>query len=112
MRRRIRPVHHDEHLTIVEHLDELRSRIIVAGGFVAVAFAVCFWQHNRILNLLAQPLHKTLGKQIAHCEGTQGQISCTDNAVRILGHAGQRLIPLVHQAGHGRKWSPAASAAR
>ena len=107
MRRAIRPVHHDEHLTIVEHLDELRSRIIVAGGFIAVAFAVCFWQHNRILNLLAQPLHKTLGKQIAHCEGTQGQISCTDKAVRAVSSAVQQVIPVFHQAGAGL--SPALS---
>jgi len=99
MRRAIRPVHHDEHLTIVEHLDELRSRIIASGAFVAVAFAVCFWQHNRILNLLAQPLHRTLGKQIAHCEGTQGQISCTDKAVRAVSSTVQQLIPVFHQVG-------------
>ena len=99
MRRAIRPVHHDEHLTIVEHLDELRSRIIASCGFVAVAFAVCFWQHNRILNLLAQPLHKTLGKQIANCQGTQGQISCTDKALRAVSSAVQQLIPIFHHVG-------------
>src|SRR5579871_4152128 len=94
----IRPVHHDEHLTVVEHLDELRSRIIVSLAFLAVAFAVVFWQHNRVLHLLAQPLHRTLGKQIAHCEGTQGQIACTDKAVRGVSNVvAHKLIPVVHQ---------------
>src|SRR5579862_799262 len=99
LRRTIRPVRHDDHLTIVEHLDELRSRIIVSLAFLAVVFAVCFWQHNRILNLLAQPLHRTLGKQIAHCEGTQGQISCIDKAVRTVSGAVQELIPVFHGVG-------------
>ena len=87
MRPTIRPVHHDEHLTIVEHLDELRSRIIVSGGFVAVAFAICFWQHNRLLNLLAQPLHKELSKQIAKGNGTQGEIQRAYDATRAIGKA-------------------------
>src|SRR5579862_4010471 len=108
LRRTIRPVRHDDHLTIVEHLDELRSRIIVSLAFLAVVFAVCFWQHNRILNLLAQPLHKTLGKQIAHCEGTQGQIACTDKAVRGVGNVvTHKLLPVLHQLGGGA--SPAIS---
>jgi sec-independent protein translocase protein TatC len=95
----VRPIQHEDHLTVVEHLDELRSRIIVSLAFVALAFGVCFWQHNRILNLLAQPLHKTLRKQIAHCLGTQGQISCTDNALRSISSGVRQLIPVFHQVG-------------
>jgi sec-independent protein translocase protein TatC len=94
----IRPVHHEEHLTVVEHLDELRSRIIVSLAFLAVAFGVVFWQHNRVLHLLAQPLQPTLKKQIAHCEGPQGQIACVDDAVRAVGGVLRGLIPYVHRA--------------
>jgi sec-independent protein translocase protein TatC len=53
---RIRSVRHDEHLTLVEHLDELRIRIIVAIGAFVVAFAVCFWQNHEVLKLLNDPL--------------------------------------------------------
>jgi sec-independent protein translocase protein TatC len=101
MRRAIRPVHHDEHLTIVEHLDELRSRIIVAGGFVTVAFAVCFWQHNRLLDLLAQPLHKELKNQIAKGNGTQGQIGIAYASGRGLGKAFQSFLNVVAVPGSG-----------
>jgi sec-independent protein translocase protein TatC len=109
MRRTIRAVHHDEHLTIVEHLDELRSRLIVSIGFVAVAFAVCFWQHNRLLNLLAQPLHKELRGQIAKGEGTAGQIQTAFTALHGLNKGMQHLITLLHIPSSGV--SPAVRAA-
>jgi sec-independent protein translocase protein TatC len=50
------PVQHDEHLTLVEHLDELRMRIIISLAAFAVAFGLCFWQNHRILDLLDEPL--------------------------------------------------------
>ena len=53
---KLKPVRHDEQLTLVDHLDELRSRIIYALIFLTVAFAVCFWQSDRILDLAANPL--------------------------------------------------------
>jgi len=53
---RIKPVSHDEHLTLVEHLDELRTRIIISLAAFVVAFAFCFWQNHEILKLLNDPL--------------------------------------------------------
>ena len=53
---RLRPVDHDEHLTVVEHLDELRSRIIWIMLAVGVAFTLTFWQNHLILELLNRPL--------------------------------------------------------
>jgi sec-independent protein translocase protein TatC len=53
---RVRPVAHDERLTLVEHLDELRTRIILAIAAFVVAFGLCFWQNHEILDLLNDPL--------------------------------------------------------
>jgi sec-independent protein translocase protein TatC len=53
---RIKPVKHDEHLTLVEHLDELRTRIIISLIAFAVAFGLCFWQNHWILDMLDEPL--------------------------------------------------------
>jgi sec-independent protein translocase protein TatC len=53
---RIHSVSHDEHLTLVEHLDELRTRIIVSIAAFVVAFAACFWQNHEVLKLLNDPL--------------------------------------------------------
>jgi sec-independent protein translocase protein TatC len=46
----------EEEATLVEHLDELRSRILVALAAVAVGTAVAFVFHNSILDWLARPL--------------------------------------------------------
>ena len=48
---RLRPVDFEDRLTLVEHLDELRTRIVISVAAFAVAFAVCFWQNDRILDI-------------------------------------------------------------
>ena len=53
---RLRPVSFEDRLTIVEHLDELRTRIVVSISAFGVAFALCFWQNNRLLDIVNAPL--------------------------------------------------------
>jgi sec-independent protein translocase protein TatC len=53
---RLKPAQFDEHLTLVEHLDELRSRIIVSGAVLLVAVALCFWQNALLLDIANGPL--------------------------------------------------------
>ena len=53
---KLKPVRHDEHLSLVDHLDELRSRIIYALVALVAVFAVCFWQSDVILDIAANPL--------------------------------------------------------
>jgi sec-independent protein translocase protein TatC len=53
---RLRPVRHDEHLTLVEHLDELRTRLILSAVAFVAAFALCAWQNHAILEILNEPL--------------------------------------------------------
>lgn len=55
----LRPIAHEDRLSLVEHLDELRTRIIIClVGFIA-AFAVCFWQNDAILELMDRPLERS-----------------------------------------------------
>jgi sec-independent protein translocase protein TatC len=56
MPKALRPIGHDDRLSIVEHLDELRSRLVVSGIVLAVAFGVCFWQNHALLHLLNRAL--------------------------------------------------------
>jgi sec-independent protein translocase protein TatC len=51
----LRPIGHEDRLSIVDHLDELRSRLIICGAALVVAFGLCFWQNHVILNLLNKP---------------------------------------------------------
>jgi sec-independent protein translocase protein TatC len=53
---RIRPVSHEDRLTLVEHLDELRTRLIVSLVVFLVAWGLCFWQNHLLFDLLNNPL--------------------------------------------------------
>jgi sec-independent protein translocase protein TatC len=53
---RLRAAQFDEHLTLVEHLDELRTRIIVSVAVLVVATGLCFWQNDLLLEIANRPL--------------------------------------------------------
>jgi sec-independent protein translocase protein TatC len=53
---RFRAVSHEDRLTLVEHLDELRTRIVVSLAAFAVALALCFWQNHLLLEVASRPL--------------------------------------------------------
>jgi sec-independent protein translocase protein TatC len=53
-----RPVGHDDRLTLVEHLDELRSRLVISVIAFAVALGLCFWQNHLLLKIVNHPLGK------------------------------------------------------
>ncbi len=55
----LRPIAHEDRLSLVEHLDELRTRIILCLAVLAAAFAVCFWQNDLILEIMDRPLEKS-----------------------------------------------------
>ena len=56
MARRVRPIGHEDRLSLVEHLDELRTRIIVSLIAFGVALGLCFWQNHLILRIVNHPL--------------------------------------------------------
>src|SRR3954467_461671 len=53
---RLQPASFDDRLTVVQHLDELRTRIVVSISAFAVAFILCFWQNSRLLDIANAPL--------------------------------------------------------
>lgn len=55
----LRPIGHEDRLTIVDHLDELRSRLVICVAALAIAFVFCFWQNNFLLEVLNKPLMRS-----------------------------------------------------
>jgi len=101
MARAILPIEYDQHLTLVEHLDELRTRIIMSLAFVAVAFAVCFWQHHALLHLLEHPLSKELAKLSAKGIGIEGQIGSGWAGIHKVGSTTQHILGILSAPGSG-----------
>lgn len=56
MPRRIKAAKFEDRMTLVEHLDELRSRIIFCGVTLLIAAAVCFWQNHLLIEIANRPL--------------------------------------------------------
>jgi sec-independent protein translocase protein TatC len=58
----LRPVAYDDRLSLVEHLDELRTRLIICLAAFLVCFGVAFWQNDVLLDVMNRPLEKTAFK--------------------------------------------------
>ncbi|MGO9819116.1 MAG: twin-arginine translocase subunit TatC [Solirubrobacteraceae bacterium] len=65
----LRPVSHEARLSIVDHLDELRSRLFVCLIALGIAFGICFWQNQALLSVLNRPLPKSVTNEANHLSG-------------------------------------------
>lgn len=54
--RRIRPISYEDRLSVVDHLDELRSRLIISAVAFVVAWAITAWQNDLVLEIVNKPL--------------------------------------------------------
>ena len=58
----LRPIRPEDRLSLVEHLDELRTRLIICIVAFVVCFGVCLWQDDAILDIINRPLEHTAFK--------------------------------------------------
>ncbi len=59
----LRTVAHDDRLSLVEHLTELRVRIVICLAAFVATTALCFWQNQRVLDILNRPLTRRSSRQ-------------------------------------------------
>ena len=74
---RLRPVGYEDRLSLVDHLDELRTRLIWCLLVLVACFTVTYWQHDALLNAVNKPFYA----------------SSTAGATRRTRSAGQRARP-------------------
>jgi sec-independent protein translocase protein TatC len=83
----LRPIGFEDRLSVVDHLDELRTRLVTTGIFVVIVFAIGFWQNHALLNLVNQPLSK-VNASADHLSGvTRDQVSERRGAAVAYGGA-------------------------
>jgi sec-independent protein translocase protein TatC len=74
----LRPIGHEDRLSIVDHLDELRSRLFICLGVLIVAFGICFWQNGPLLDVLNRALPHELTVSGQHGLGSVPNRSVTE----------------------------------
>ncbi len=77
----IRTIGHEDRLSLIEHLEELRMRLIFGAVALAIAFGVCFWQNHALLSLINRPLDRQTQKQVEKGEGPLGQTALAQQGV-------------------------------
>jgi sec-independent protein translocase protein TatC len=97
----IRAIGHEERLSLVDHLDELRTRLIVSAVALAIAFGFCLWQNHALLHLINAPLSKQTEKQVAKGNGPLGQTALAQQGVLKVAHDTQAIVLALSASGSG-----------
>ncbi len=87
----IRTIGHEDRLTLVDHLEELRTRLIISAIAVAIAFGVCLWQNHALLEIINRPLDKQTQKQVEKGNGPLGQTALAQQGVLGVAHDVQSI---------------------
>jgi sec-independent protein translocase protein TatC len=91
----IRTIGHEDRLSLVEHLEELRTRLIVSGVVLAVVFSVCLWQNHALLHLINRPLEQEKQGQVERGEGPAGQTALAQQAVLKVAGDVQSIVKIL-----------------
>jgi sec-independent protein translocase protein TatC len=97
----IRPIGHEDRLSLIDHLDELRTRLIVCASILAVAFGLSLWQNHKLLHVINKPLQAQTKKQVAKGQGTVGQAVLAQQSVLRVATDTQSALALLAEPHSG-----------
>ncbi len=76
MATRLKPIAHEDRLSLVEHLTELRARVLICVFAFVVAAGICLWQEDFVLETVNQPLADVANKK--PCDETRDPLEQAD----------------------------------
>ncbi|HEV2998023.1 MAG TPA: twin-arginine translocase subunit TatC [Solirubrobacteraceae bacterium] len=91
----IRTIGHEERLSLVDHLEELRTRLIVCAIALALAFGLCLWQNHALLRFINAPLDNQTRAKVEHGEGPLGQAALAQQGLLRLGDQTEAIARLL-----------------
>jgi sec-independent protein translocase protein TatC len=92
---------YEDRLTVVDHLEELRSRLIVSLAVVAVAFGLCFWQNHALLKIVNEPLAHETQKQVKAGNGPLGSTYTVQQSARTVATQLEVVVQALERPGSG-----------
>ncbi len=100
---------HEERVSLVAHLDELRTRLIVSLVAIAVAFGFCLWQNHALLHIINQPLAKQTQKQVRAGNGPLGATYTVQRSARTVATQLELVVAALQRPGSGASAATRAS---
>ncbi len=92
---------HEDRLSVVDHLHELRGRLIISLAALAVAFGFCMWQNHALLNLINKPLAHQTQKQVKAGNGPLGATYSVQQSTRTVANQLQAVVGALERPGSG-----------
>jgi sec-independent protein translocase protein TatC len=91
----------EDRLSVVEHLDELRGRLIISIAVLAVAFGFCMWQNHALLKIINKPLSHQTQKQVRAGNGPLGSTYSLQQSTRTVASQLQVVVAALERPGSG-----------
>jgi len=105
----VEKIGHEDRISFVDHLDELRTRLIVSLAAIAVAFGFCLWQNHLLLHVINKPLNHQTQRQVRAGNGPLGATYTVQQSARVLASQLQLVVGTLERPGSGASAAARAS---
>jgi sec-independent protein translocase protein TatC len=92
---------HEDRLSFVDHLEELRARLIISLAALALAFGLCMWQNHALLSFINKPLAHQTQKQVKAGNGPLGATYTVQQSARTVATQLQIVVHALQRPGSG-----------
>jgi sec-independent protein translocase protein TatC len=102
-------IEHHDRLTVVDHLEELRGRLIISLAALLVSFGICMWQNHELLHLINKPLSEQTEKQVRAGNGPLGSTYSVQQSARVVASELRAVVGTLERPGSGASAATRAS---
>jgi sec-independent protein translocase protein TatC len=92
---------HEDRLSLVDHLEELRARLIISLAALVLAFGFCMWQNHALLSFINKPLAHQTQKQVKAGNGPLGATYTVQQSARTVARQLQIVVHALQRPGSG-----------